>query len=152
MDAHGYGKRFVVRADEILTAFLELESAIGKQKPRAGSPARGFEVLFFLFSALADLSAGDCPTEFSQLGGVGDLRDGPFVHPKLRESLDYLPGNLSCLFCCLFVSRLALNFVTQHNSTHSAAALTLRGFVLIPLRRVAFGAPVQENCDRGNGD
>jgi hypothetical protein len=28
VDAHGYGKRFIVRADEILTAFLELESAI----------------------------------------------------------------------------------------------------------------------------
>jgi hypothetical protein len=27
-DAHGCGKRFIVRADEILTAFLELESAI----------------------------------------------------------------------------------------------------------------------------
>ena len=28
MDAHGYGKRFIVRADEKLTAFLELESVI----------------------------------------------------------------------------------------------------------------------------
>jgi len=28
VDAHGYGKRFVVRADEMLTAFLELEAAI----------------------------------------------------------------------------------------------------------------------------
>jgi len=28
VDARGYGKRFVVRADEMLTAFLELESAI----------------------------------------------------------------------------------------------------------------------------
>ena len=28
VDAHGYGKRFVVRADEILTAFLEAERAI----------------------------------------------------------------------------------------------------------------------------
>jgi hypothetical protein len=28
VDAHGYGKRFIVRADEILTAFVELESAI----------------------------------------------------------------------------------------------------------------------------
>jgi hypothetical protein len=28
VDAHGDGKRFVVRADEKLTAFLELESAI----------------------------------------------------------------------------------------------------------------------------
>ena len=27
-DAHGYGKRFVVRADEMLTAFLELQRAI----------------------------------------------------------------------------------------------------------------------------
>jgi hypothetical protein len=27
VDAHGYGKRFVVRADEILTAFTELERA-----------------------------------------------------------------------------------------------------------------------------
>ena len=27
VDAHGYGKRFVVRADELLTAFLELERA-----------------------------------------------------------------------------------------------------------------------------
>ena len=26
VDAHGYGKRFIVRADEIKTAFLELES------------------------------------------------------------------------------------------------------------------------------
>jgi hypothetical protein len=28
VDAHGYGKRFIVRADEILTAFLELERAL----------------------------------------------------------------------------------------------------------------------------
>ena len=28
VDAHGYGKRFIVRADEMLTAFLELERAI----------------------------------------------------------------------------------------------------------------------------
>ena len=28
VDAHGYGKRFIVRADELLTAFLELQSAI----------------------------------------------------------------------------------------------------------------------------
>jgi hypothetical protein len=28
VDAHGYGKRFIVRADEKLTAFLELEAAI----------------------------------------------------------------------------------------------------------------------------
>jgi hypothetical protein len=27
-DAHGYGKRFVVRADENLIAFVELERAI----------------------------------------------------------------------------------------------------------------------------
>ncbi len=28
VDAHGYGKRFIVRVEEILTAFLELERAI----------------------------------------------------------------------------------------------------------------------------
>jgi hypothetical protein len=28
VDAHGYGKRFIVRADEILTTFRELETAI----------------------------------------------------------------------------------------------------------------------------
>jgi len=28
VDAHGYGKRFIVRADEIRTAFMELEKAI----------------------------------------------------------------------------------------------------------------------------
>jgi hypothetical protein len=27
VDAHSYGKRFIVRADELLTAFIELESA-----------------------------------------------------------------------------------------------------------------------------
>ena len=27
VDAHGYEKRFIVRAEEILTAFLELDSA-----------------------------------------------------------------------------------------------------------------------------
>jgi len=27
-DAHGYGKRFIVRTDEILTAFVELQRAI----------------------------------------------------------------------------------------------------------------------------
>lgn len=30
VDAHGYGKRFIVRADEKLTAFVELERAIHK--------------------------------------------------------------------------------------------------------------------------
>ena len=28
VDAHGYGKRFIMRADEILTAFVELQTAI----------------------------------------------------------------------------------------------------------------------------
>jgi hypothetical protein len=28
VDAHGYGKRFIVHADEILTAFVELERVI----------------------------------------------------------------------------------------------------------------------------
>jgi len=28
VDAHGYGKHFIVRADEILTAFLEAERAV----------------------------------------------------------------------------------------------------------------------------
>jgi len=28
VDAHGYGKRFIVRADEILVAFVELQRAI----------------------------------------------------------------------------------------------------------------------------
>jgi len=28
VDAHGYGKRFIVRAEEMLIAFLELESAV----------------------------------------------------------------------------------------------------------------------------
>ena len=28
VDAHREGKRFVVRADEVITAFLELESAV----------------------------------------------------------------------------------------------------------------------------
>jgi hypothetical protein len=28
VDAHGYGKRFIIRADEMLTAFVELERAI----------------------------------------------------------------------------------------------------------------------------
>jgi hypothetical protein len=28
VDAHGYGKRFVVRSDEIRSAFVELERAI----------------------------------------------------------------------------------------------------------------------------
>ena len=28
VDVHGYGKRFIVRADEILTAFMELQRAI----------------------------------------------------------------------------------------------------------------------------
>ena len=28
VDVHGYGKRFIVRADELLTAFVELQRAI----------------------------------------------------------------------------------------------------------------------------
>jgi hypothetical protein len=28
VDAHGYGKRFIIRADEILTAFTELQRTI----------------------------------------------------------------------------------------------------------------------------
>jgi hypothetical protein len=28
VDAHGYGKRFIVRADEMLTVFVEMEKAM----------------------------------------------------------------------------------------------------------------------------
>jgi hypothetical protein len=28
VDAHGYGKRFIVRADEMLSAFVELERQV----------------------------------------------------------------------------------------------------------------------------
>jgi len=35
VDAHGYGKRFIVRADEMLTAFLELEVAIRRGRELA---------------------------------------------------------------------------------------------------------------------
>jgi len=28
VDAHGYGMRFIVRADEMLTAFLDLQSTV----------------------------------------------------------------------------------------------------------------------------
>ena len=39
VDAHrGDGKRFVVRADELLTAFMELESAIRKNSIEVVSP------------------------------------------------------------------------------------------------------------------
>jgi hypothetical protein len=47
------GKRFIVRADDKLTAFMELETAI-KTKASAGSPARGFRgfVTFFSLAVL----------------------------------------------------------------------------------------------------
>ena len=35
VDAHGYGKRFIVRADEKLTAFLELEAVLRACSHRA---------------------------------------------------------------------------------------------------------------------
>jgi len=31
VDAHGYGKRFIVRADKKLAAFLELQAAIHRR-------------------------------------------------------------------------------------------------------------------------
>jgi hypothetical protein len=31
--SHGYGNRFIVRADEMLTAFLELEAGIHRDVP-----------------------------------------------------------------------------------------------------------------------
>jgi hypothetical protein len=37
VDAHGYGKRFIVRADEKLTAFVELEAAIHPVRLRRNS-------------------------------------------------------------------------------------------------------------------
>jgi len=36
VDAHGYGKHFVVRVDEILTAFLELESPLSNEPNAVG--------------------------------------------------------------------------------------------------------------------
>ena len=47
VDAHRYGKRFIVRADEILTAFLELERAI-----------HGFAVTVSQESVFNDCKAG----------------------------------------------------------------------------------------------
>ena len=37
VDAHGYGKRFIVRSDEMLIAFLELERAIHEFAASFGS-------------------------------------------------------------------------------------------------------------------
>jgi hypothetical protein len=39
VDAHGYGKRFIIRADEMLTAFVELQSAIHAFAVTFRSPA-----------------------------------------------------------------------------------------------------------------
>ena len=36
MDAHGYGKRFIVRTEEILSAFLELESQLIRTRRNVG--------------------------------------------------------------------------------------------------------------------
>jgi hypothetical protein len=40
VDAHGYGRRFILLADEKLTAFVELESAISQSKILAKEAAR----------------------------------------------------------------------------------------------------------------
>jgi hypothetical protein len=37
VDAHGYGKRFIVRADDILTAFLQVQSVIRDASVRTQS-------------------------------------------------------------------------------------------------------------------
>jgi len=37
IDAHGYGKRFIVRADEKLTAFLELEAEVRNHQGTLGT-------------------------------------------------------------------------------------------------------------------
>ena len=46
MDAHGYGKRFVVRADEKLTAFVELEWAIQTSSRWRHCPIWAFGVIY----------------------------------------------------------------------------------------------------------
>ena len=38
LDAHGYGKRFIVRADEMLTAFLELQKGDTRVRGEFDSP------------------------------------------------------------------------------------------------------------------
>ena len=51
VDAHGYGKRFIVRADEKLTAFVELERAIHE-----------FAVSLLLSQPRTAVSAAEKPT------------------------------------------------------------------------------------------
>ena len=48
VDAHRDGKRFVVRADEKLSAFLELESVIRAKGELAGQPNTSFSRLTVL--------------------------------------------------------------------------------------------------------
>jgi hypothetical protein len=43
-DAHGYGNRFIVRVDELLTAFLELESQLIRTQPNVGRCPTSFSV------------------------------------------------------------------------------------------------------------
>ncbi len=45
VDAHAYGKRFIVRADEKLTAFLELESAIPGSNVKPFASASYFQTI-----------------------------------------------------------------------------------------------------------
>jgi hypothetical protein len=62
VDAHGYGKRFIVRADELRTAFVELESAVrarseltligGIAEPKAANPCMKIRRRFGLTTAL----------------------------------------------------------------------------------------------------
>ena len=55
VDAHGYGKRFIVRVDEMLTAFVELQRAIKLVRVRSARPGGDgskFRYLLPLNSAL----------------------------------------------------------------------------------------------------
>jgi hypothetical protein len=55
VDAHGYGKRFIVRADEKLTAFLELEAAVrNRQSTRATTETDNYrKSAWFRISAIS---------------------------------------------------------------------------------------------------
>jgi hypothetical protein len=69
-DAHRDGKRFIVRADEILTAFLELDSAIRPKRDRSSfsnKPAATHPALWLMdVESLAKMSKRNYKSSFSQ--------------------------------------------------------------------------------------
>ena len=81
VDAHGYGKRFIVHAHDMVTALLELRAAIQRRRESQAHSAAAIEPSVEIMGRLEHLELGE-PADWNPVAQVTDAKRAVIVQPR----------------------------------------------------------------------